>query len=136
MKIKNAKIKKADIKIEDGALVLNIEMEGDGWGIIYPLHLCNRDENIHTIDDIAGRCIVETMQVVGVTRFSELNGSNVRAIFEGNGNLGSRMIGMQNIIKDNIYFIKPGYELSEEDRRELIGDHALIEDLRKKGVKI
>ncbi len=100
-KIENAKITSADLSMEDhGCLTLYMGLDGSGWGCNYGGYCLGK--GYLGAKEFSGfakglEYIMQIMNTVGVSRFSELKGKYVRVATKGFGDC-VKIIG--NIIDD------------------------------------
>ena len=115
-KIVNALITHADLSMADhGCFTLAITLKGEGWGVVFGGYCLGHgylgakefDGSAKGIEEI-----MRIMDVVGVDKFSQLEGKYVRVIDEG---WGSTIKKIGNIIEDkwfdyNEFYRKEGGE--------------------------
>ena len=101
MEIKNAKITKADLSMEDhGVLTLWLTIEGNGWGVNLGGYVLGKGFLGAESFEGSAKGIEEIMRVmdtVGVERFSDLTGKYIRVEI---GNWGDRIKKSGNIIEN------------------------------------
>ena len=99
--IKNAKITKADLSMEDhGVLTLSLAVEGAGGGVCLGGYVLGKGYLGAKSFEGSAKGIEEIMRVmdtVGVERFSDLTGRYIRVEI---GNLGNRIKKFGNIVED------------------------------------
>lgn len=100
-KIENAFISSADLSMEDhGCLTFNMVLEGGGWGCCYGG--CCLGKGYLGASKFEGSAkgleyIMQIMDTVGVSKFSDLKGKYVRVAVKGWGDT-VKIIG--NVLKD------------------------------------
>lgn len=105
MKTLNAIITKAEIQLDGVFLLmsLTLELENGGWVGFGGGRLLFRkgDQYSPTGNNCAGYFITRVMEIARVEEFSELEGKPIRAIFEGKGMCGDKIIGIQDFLKED-----------------------------------
>ena len=100
--VENAKITHVDLSMADhGVLCLELTLEGDHWGCVFGGHVIGK--GYLGAEEFEGspmgiEYLMRIMDVVGVSRFNEMNGKYVRVATDGWGST-VRIIG--NVIEDN-----------------------------------
>lgn len=108
--IENAKIIRADLSMEDhGVLTCDLVLEGYGWGCNFGGYVLGQGWLGADPKDFKGyesgtEAIMRIMNVVGVSRFSELEGKYIRAKLGSGWGNGISAIG--NIIEDKWFSYK------------------------------
>lgn len=116
--IENAKIFSADLSMEDhGVLTFDLVLEGNGWGCNFGGRVLGKGWLGASDDDFEGyaagtEVIMRIMNVVGVTRFSELKGKYVRVKHEG---WGKEISAIGNIIEDKWFSYKEFFAKKKEN---------------------
>lgn len=114
--IKNAKITKADLSMEDhGALCYYLTLEGNGWGVVYGG--VEIGKGYLGAKDFSGfgkgtEAIMRIMDTVGVSKWSELNGKHIRVKVNG---WGESVDEIGNIIEDK-WFNQKHFFAHEKER--------------------
>jgi hypothetical protein len=103
--IQNAKITCADLSMADhGFMVLQLVLDGKSWGTIFGGYTLGK--GYLGADEFEGSAkgmesIMQIMNVVGVSKFNDLNDKYVRVATKGWGSI-VHIIG--NILDDNLWF--------------------------------
>lgn len=117
MVIENAQITRADLTMADyGCLTLSLIIEGSGWGISFGGYVLGK--GYLGASEFTGSAkgieeIMRIMDVVGVERFSELEGKYVRIEVPAYGSGRAYKIG--NIIEDKWFDYREFYKKEKED---------------------
>lgn len=110
-RIENAQIKSVDLSNDGGIFSLAMALEGNGWGVVYGGRVIGKSYDDEISDSEKGiEYILRIMDVVGVSRFNDMNGKYVRVAFKGWGD-SVEIIG--NIIENKwfdqrSFFVKEG----------------------------
>ena len=113
--IKNGIIRKADLSMSDhGVLTLVLAVEGDGWMTVLGGHTLGHgflgaktfQGSPKGIEEI-----MRIMDVIGVARFSDLNGKHIRVVLEG---WGDPVHKFGNIIEDKWFDYREFYKKEGE----------------------
>ena len=121
MKAINAIICNADVRLvyDDRFLDFPIELKlASGGGVVFGGIVLCRSHDDNCDSNYAGKYICKVFDVVGVNTVSHLKGKPIRAIFEKEGRCGDKIIGIQNFIDYDKYFI-PEVTLSDDDIKEI-----------------
>jgi hypothetical protein len=126
MKVLNALIKDADLRLSNGTfldLLLELKLEGGGCVCFGGIVLCNKDEGEDDCDcNYAGMYICKVLDIAGANSIANLKGKPIRAIMEGQGRLGNRIIGIQHFLDNKNYFIPNKDNETEEVKQQLLGN--------------
>lgn len=118
-KIENAKITKADLSMEDhGVLTMDLVLEGGGWGCVFGGYVLGHgwlgaDEKDFKGSASGMEAIMQIMNVVGVSHFSELQGKYVRVMLEEGWGRGIEAIG--NIVENKWFSYKDFFAKKENN---------------------
>lgn len=121
--IENARITKADLSMEDhGVLTMDLILEGNGWGCVFGGYVLGHgwlgaDEKDFKGSAAGTEAIMQIMNVVGVSRFSELQGKYVRVILGSGWGGGISAIG--NIIENKWFDYKKFFAEKEKALDEM-----------------
>ena len=114
MEIVNAKIESAELTMEDhGILTFYLTLSGEGWGCVYGGYCLGHGYLGAKHFDASGKgleSVMRIMDVVGVSKFTDLKGKYVRAVTEGWGGTISK-IG--NLIEDKWFDYKEFFKKEE-----------------------
>lgn len=107
---KNATIKSTMLGREDhGILTFSVILEGQGMGVSYGGYVLDgpdserKGERVHY--PLTGECVSGILQAVGVDRWENLRGKNVRAYFNNGGGWGTRCVAIGHIIEDRWFTV-------------------------------
>ena len=123
MKRLNAFVASATLGLNEyNTLELAIELNGDGWGIIFcsPV-LCIKNDH-ECRENYAGNFIMKALEVVGVKSLDQMKGKPVRAIFEKNGHCGDTLLGLQHFTDSRSYIFRHKDFAAKVDIKELEED--------------
>lgn len=132
MKVYNAIVKSANIRIEDETFVVNVSLSFQHKGVDFTSKGCSLasihpTENYDNKYQIMSWYMSKLFEVTGITDFAQLDGRPVRAIFKNDGHCGDVCIGLQHFLYDEIFFIpRLMYETDSEQIKE---NKEIIENL-------
>lgn len=111
-RIENAQIKSVDLDNDGGIFSISMELKGNGWGVIFGGRVIGKSyENEITGSENGIEYILRIMDVVGVSRFNDMNGKYVRVAFKGWGE-SVEIIG--NIIENKWFDQKAFFDNKKE----------------------
>lgn len=112
--IENAKIKNVELSMEDhGCLTLWLTLEGKGWGCGFGGRCLGKGHlgaKEFTGLEKGTEEIMRIMDVVGVSRFTDMKGKYIRVDFEG---VGTTIEKIGNIIEDKWFDYREFYSQKE-----------------------
>lgn len=114
-RIENAQIKSVDLSNDGGIFSLAMALEGNGWGVVYGGRVIGKsyDDEISCSEN-GIEYILRIMDIVGVSRFNDMNGKYVRVAFKGWGD-SVEIIG--NIIENKWFDQKAFFDNKKEGEK-------------------
>lgn len=114
-KIENAQIKSVDLCNDGGIFSLAMVLKGSGWGVVYGGRVIGKNYD----DEISGsengiEYILRIMDIVGVSKFNDMNGKYVRVALKGWGE-SVEIIG--NIIENKWFDQKAFFDNKKEGEK-------------------